>query len=667
MFAEILLSKSTSKTDRVYHYSIPDNLKDKIKVGHQVLVPFGFRKDIGYVVGFAEQADVKKVKDIIEITSDQAFFDEKAVELAKWMADYYCSFFIKALRMVMPPGSAAGEKRKAAAKRAFKQSQNETPLATATALPGLKPTQEQNNALKVIKSSLDDDKPDKILLYGVTGSGKTEVYMQAIAHVLEQGKSAIVLVPEISLTPQLIQRFEERFQDLTASLHSHMTIKQRSDEWRRVASGEAKIVLGARSAVFAPVKNLGLIVIDEEYETSYKQEQSPRYHAREVAFQLAKLHNAVVVLGSATPSIETFYHAEKGDYKKLTLSQRIDNRPLPPVEIIDMRKHKHSLLSEKLREELEQTLSRGEQAILFINRRGFFTFVMCRECGFTIECPHCSIALTYHTSDKRIRCNRCGYSATPSSSCPRCNSVAVTYFGIGTQRIEDEIAKSFPKARVLRYDKDSVGKRGSHEKFFTAISQGEADILIGTQMVAKGLDVGNVTLVGIVAADTALHIPEFRSTEHTFQLLTQVAGRTGRHNLPGKVIIQTFSPDHYAIKAAAEHDYKTFYQREIKERQEVGYPPFAQLVSLVISGEEGRKAMKIAEDIGNFLKKRLPNGVLGPALATIQKLRGQWRFRVLLKGQDLDQLRKAVAETLSNIVVPTDVRVIVDVAPMGML
>ena len=321
----------------------------------------------------------------------------------------------------------------------------------------------------------------------------------------------------------------------------------------------------------------------------------------------------------------------------------------------------------KLREELKETLSRGEQAILFINRRGYFTFVMCRECGFTIECPHCSIALTYHTSDKRIRCNRCGYSAVPSSSCPRCNSLAVTYFGIGTQRIEDDVAQAFPKARILRYDQDSVGKRGSHEKFFTAISQGEADILIGTQMVAKGLDVGNVTLVGVVAADTALHIPEFRSTEHTFQLLTQVAGRTGRHNLPGKVIIQTFSPDHYAIKAAANHDYETFYNQEIKERQDVGYPPFTQLISLLISGEEGRKAMKIAEDIGKFLKKRLPNGVLGPALATIQKLRGQWRFRILLKGQDLDQLRQAVSETLTNVVVPTDVRVVVDVEPMGML
>jgi len=664
MFAEVILTKVSRGIDKVFHYSVPEELKDKIQVGHQVMVPFGRRKDIGYVVGFSEKADFPRIKNIIKITSEAPLFTEKQVELAKWLADYYNAFFIKALRLVMPPGTASREGQRPKAKGQRPEEKGET-------LPHqpqnvLLPTNEQKIALESIWSAINQNKPEKILLYGVTGSGKTEVYMQAIAHVLAKGKSAIVLVPEISLTPQMVERFAERFGEQIAVLHSYLTPKKKATEWQRIQEGEARIILGARSAIFAPVKELGLVVIDEEYETSYKQEQSPRYHVREVAFFLAKQHQAVVVLGSATPAIETFYQAEKGEYKKLTLSKRIDSRVLPPVEIIDMCKDKGFLLSDRLQEELKETLSRKEQAILFLNRRGYFTFVLCRECGYTVECPHCAISLTYHAGEQKLRCNRCGNSYPLPQSCPRCNSRSIKYFGTGTQRIEKEVADVFPDARILRYDSDAVSKRGSHETFFAAFAKGQADVLIGTQMVAKGLDIANVTLVGVVAADTSLHLPDFRSAEHTFQLLTQVAGRTGRHHLPGKVIIQTYTPNHYAIKTASNHDYETFYGAEIMNRQELGYPPFSKLVSLVISGASVAKVEQISEDIGTFLRKRVEN-VLGPAPAVIPKLRGDWRYRILLKGQDLSALRTAVRETMEKVVVPAEIRVVVDVEPMGML
>ncbi|MBU0672475.1 MAG: primosomal protein N' [Candidatus Margulisbacteria bacterium] len=662
MFAEIILSKVSRGIDKIFHYSIPRELVADIKIGHQVLVPFGRRTDLGYVVGFVEKAEVKNVKDILSIASEHPVFTKEQVELAKWLADYYCSFFLTALRLVMPPGTSQREGR-----RPKIQGQRPEAKEVKQTQSPMTPTPEQQAALQAIKQALDQSRPEKYLLYGVTGSGKTEVYLQAVAHALAKGKSAIVLVPEISLTPQLVERFQARFGDHIAVLHSHLTQKQRRDEWQRIATGEAKIILGARSAVFAPVKNLGLIVIDEEFETSYKQDKSPRYHAREVAGFLAGQHQAVVILGSATPSVETFYKAEQGEYQKLVLAKRIDDRPLPPVEVIDMRRQGRFLLSKELREELKTTLAKGEQAILFINRRGFYTFVMCRACGNPIECPDCAISLSYHSDSQQVLCNRCDYRAAVPSTCPRCNSSSIAYFGIGTQRIENEVAQVFPQARILRYDTDSVSKRGSHETFFAAFAEHKADVLIGTQMVTKGLDVANVTLVGVVSADTALQLPDFRSAEHTFQLLTQVAGRAGRHHLPGKVIIQTYTPEHYAIKTATGHDYEAFYAQEIKHRQELSYPPFARLISLLISGPEASKVEKIAADLGQFLRKRLAKQVLGPASAVIPRLRGQWRWQILLKGKDLGLLRQAVQETLAKVVVPQEIRVTVDVEPMGLL
>jgi primosomal protein N' (replication factor Y) len=680
MYAEVSLAKTSRGIDKLYHYSVPAELKGVIKVGHQVRVPFGFRKEIGYVVGFVDKPEVSKVKDIIEIISPYPLFSEKSVKLVRWLAGYYCSFFITALRLAMPPGVKKSEVRKRvkATKPVSKPEAGDsaeqratgidTGIGSVTEFTGLKLTMEQETALNKIKQAIDQNKLEKFLLYGITGSGKTEIYLQAIAHLLAKGKSSIVMVPEISLTPQLVQRFRDRFQDHIALLHSELTEKQRRAEWERAASGQARIVLGTRSAVFAPVSNLGLIVLDEEYEVTYKSEKSPRYHAREVAIKLAELNNAVVVMGSATPSIETYYKAETGEYQKLVLPKRIDDRPLPPVELIDMRQElkngNFSILSERLREELRQTLERGEQAILFMNRLGYFTFVMCRECGLTIECPRCSVSLVYHSGDFRLHCSRCGYSTDAPVICPRCQSTSIKYFGTGTQRIEDEVAKVFPAARILRYDRNTVAKRGSHEAFFAAFAEGKADVLIGTQMVTKGLDVAKVTLVGAVSADTALNIPDFRSAEHTFQLLTQVAGRAGRHHLPGKVIIQSYNPEHYAIQAAAKHDYEMFYRQELKHRQELDYPPFTKLISLLISGAAQNKVAKVADDIAGFLNRRLSQGILGPAPAAITRLRGDWRYRILLKGGDL---RGAVEETLQKVVVPREINVTIDVDPLSLL
>jgi len=678
MFAEVVIGRATSDIDRLFHYAVPVGLQAQVKIGSAVVVPFGRRRDIGYVVGFVERTEFPGIKEIIALAADSPLFSERAVALARWIADYYSAFLLTALRLVMPPGSRKLEIRSRAKKpdKKLEVGSQAQPLTVSShssilAQAQLPLTAEQSSALAEITKALDSGQPETFLLHGITGSGKTEVYLQAIAHLLPQGKSAIVLVPEISLTPQLVQRFHDRFGDHTAVLHSELTDKERAQAWQRVAAGEARIILGARSALFAPADNLGLIILDEEYENTYKSDKSPRYHAREAAGELARLHGAVVVLGSATPSLEAYYAAEQGEYRLLRLPRRIDDRPLPPVEIVDLRREMKAgnfgILSAALRQELQQTLANGEQAILFMNRLGYFTFVICRECGLTLECPHCSVSLVYHSGDRQVRCGRCGYATVAPALCPRCNGSTLKYFGTGTERIEQEVAKIFPAARLLRWDRETAARRGSHDAFFAAFAAGQADVLIGTQMVTKGLDVARVTLVGVVSADSALHLPDFRSAEHTFQLLTQVAGRAGRHHLPGKVIIQTYNPEHYAIRAAARHDYELFYRQELQHRRELGYPPFTKLVRLLLAGADEKKVNKTSQDLNSLLRKRLGDGVLGPAPAPISRLRGEWRYHLLLKGEELEALRQAVREVLAKAVVPAEVRVTIDVEPLSLL
>ncbi|MBU1866870.1 MAG: primosomal protein N' [Candidatus Margulisbacteria bacterium] len=659
MYAEVVLSKAAERIDKIYHYAIPERLLPKIKIGQAVAIPFGRRRETGYITGFVERAEVEQVREIEEIVSEQLLFNEHQVKLANWVAEYYCAFRLSALRLVMPPGkkNIKGLKTKTRKRQAEARAEGESLGPALTA--------DQQMAVGRIVCSIEKSAGGTFLLFGVTGSGKTEVYMKSVQQALAQGKSSIIMVPEIALTPQLVQRFKARFGDGIALVHSDLTGAKRRREWERIASGEARIILGARSAIFAPAVNLGLVVVDEEYERSYKQDNAPRYHVREAANYLASLTGATIILGSATPSVETYYQSEKNNLVKLTLPKRIDSRPLPPVEIVDMRREKGGLLSKRLSDELRQTLERGEQAILFINRRGYFTYVQCRDCGFPLHCPHCSISLTYHSSEKKLLCNRCGFNTPPPPRCPQCNGHSLGYFGTGTQRIENEVADVFPAARILRYDRDSVSKRGSHESFFAVFAEGKADVLIGTQMVAKGLDVARVTLVGVVSADTALNLPDFRSAEYTFQLLTQVAGRAGRHNLPGKVIVQTHMPDHYSIQAAAKQDYGLFYRQEIVHRRELGYPPFSRLISLLFTGVEASRTMRAAEEVGRLIMAKKPDGILGPAPAVINKLHGEWRYRLLIKGE-MEEGRAIVKKILKEYK-PEGVHIAIDVDPLNLL
>jgi len=420
------------------------------------------------------------------------------------------------------------------------------------------------------------------------------------------------------------------------------------------------------------VKDLKLIVLDEEYENTYKQEQNPRYHAREVAFELAKRAGAAVVLGSASPSIETYYHAKEGDYKLLVLPKRIDDRPLPPVKVVDMRDElksgNYNVLSRELKEEIKSVIQKKEQAILFINRCGYFSFVMCRTCGHAIQCPRCSTSLIYYMKDEKLRCNHCNYTSEAPVICPKCQSSQIKFFGGGTQRIEQEVAKIVPAARILRLDRDTVTKKGSYENIIRSFISGSADILIGTQMVTKGLDIGSVTLVGVVAADIGLNLPDFRAAEHTFQLLTQVAGRAGRHKLAGKVIVQTYDPKHYAIMFASKHDYEGFYEEEVKTRRSLGYPPFGSLINVTVLGESERSVEQVSKELVKFLKNRLPaDEVFGPAKAPIVKLKNNYRYQILLKGSKIDSMRKAVVESAASIVKLGGVRISVDIDPYNML
>ncbi|MBB6735898.1 primosomal protein N', partial [Cohnella zeiphila] len=461
-------------------------------------------------------------------------------------------------------------------------------------------TPAQEEAFRPIARAVDEGRHGLFLLHGVTGSGKTELYLQAIQRCLSQGKEAIVLVPEIALTPQMVERFKSRFGERVAVLHSRLSNGERYDEWRKIREGRAQVAVGARSAIFAPFGRIGLIVIDEEHETSYKQEESPKYHARDVAAERGRLHGAAVVLGSATPALETYAAAMetaagRADTAKtrpvyVPLPQRVADRPLPGVEIVDMREElrlgNRAMFSRSLARALQERLERQEQAVLLLNRRGYSTFVMCRSCGYTAQCPHCDIALTYHRGSRNLRCHYCGYAEREPVECPSCGSAHIRFFGTGTQKVEEALAHSFPGIRVIRMDVDTTTEKGSHEKWLTQFRERRADVLLGTQMVAKGLDFPQVTLVGVLAADSALKLPDFRAPERTFQLLTQVAGRAGRHELPGEVIIQTYEPEHPSVALVRQHDYAGFAAQELRHRRTLGYPPYGRLIALTLSHEQ---------------------------------------------------------------------------------
>jgi primosomal protein N' (replication factor Y) len=557
----------------------------------------------------------------------------------------------------------------------------------------------QAAALEAIKAVMDAPQPSPadgdgeparpkaagsnvFLLHGVTGSGKTEVYLQAIAHALEQGKGAIVLVPEISLTPQTVERFKARFsagtlKTLVAVLHSHLSSGERHDEWHKIRQGRARIVIGARSAIFAPVEPLGLIVVDEEHEQSYKQEEAPRYHARDVAIVRAGMEGATVVLGSATPSLESYHNCRKGKYRLLEMLERADDKKMPLVRVVDMRQAIHGakgvpIFSPQLKEAIAGRLERGEQTILFLNRRGYSTSLMCPKCGFVAECPNCSVSLTYHRQEQRLRCHICGHDQPAPAVCPneKCRSAAIRYSGLGTQKVEETLAKLFPHARIKRMDSDALKRKEDYRRILGDFRTAKIDVLVGTQMIAKGLHFPNVTLVGIIHADLALHQPDFRAGERTFQLLTQVAGRAGRGDIEGEVFVQSFTPFHPAVQFARRHDFPGFYEQELEFREQLNYPPIHRIALLILKGRNEEKvqfaAAHVVRELQGALKECKGLNIVGPAPAPLLRAETFYRYHIMLRSPGMSELSRRLAALAARLTLPEDVTLAVDIDPVNL-
>ncbi|MEN6321501.1 MAG: primosomal protein N' [Syntrophaceae bacterium] len=541
--------------------------------------------------------------------------------------------------------------------------------------------EDQEDALHEIAKGIESKKFSPYLLHGVTGSGKTEVYLNAVSDTLKMDGGVIILVPEIALTPQLLTRFNARFNSQeTAVLHSGISKSVRYDQWRRIQIGDIKVVIGARSAIFAPVRNLKLVIVDEEHDTSYKQDDRMRYNARDLAIMKAKMNSATVVVGSATPAIQTYFNTMKKKYKYLLLPRRVEDRPLPEVEIMDMRREEEvrdkdsiPVLSRTLTEAIEDTLQQNHQALIFLNRRGFHTFLFCCDCGYSFSCLSCSVSMTYHAGEGNLKCHYCDFTTPLPSSCPKCRGKRIRNYGVGTEKLEEEVKKLFPNARIARMDSDTTVQKGASEKILQAFDRREIDILVGTQMITKGHDFPFVTLVGVISADTSLNIPDFRAAERTFQLLTQVAGRGGRGESPGKVIVQTFNPRHYAITRAREHDYIGFYEDEIALRSTLSYPPFSRIINLHLSSlkkervEEGIQKLKqhiSAMTIINTVKGKIE--IIGPTESPIGKIKGRYRWQLLLKGKDTFAVNRVAQDILSK-APETGLDIKIDVDPVNFM
>ena len=717
MVVGVLVQLASQNVDKIFDYSVPKELEDSMQVGIRVLVPFGRQTLEGFVLEIKDSSPLE-LKEVYSIVDYDIVLNEELLELGKEIQKDTLSTLISAYQVMLPKalkakagttirkkfhtfyqleqrdylGTSLPQKkilelfhdRKMIPKEEL-TSISLSALSTLVEKKVLLPVfiedyrlkyevhQESKKVLtplqqEVVTKVIQGDYRKPFLLFGVTGSGKTEVYMNIIEHVLNQGKTAIILVPEISLTPQMVEQFSNRFGNQIAALHSALSDGEKYDEWRRIARGEASIVIGARSAIFAPLKNIGIIIMDEEHSDSYKQgDKEPRYHARDIAIWRAKYHACPVLLGSATPSLESMARAQKGVYQLLTLTERVNGRKLPDVEIIDMNqeaKKSSSHLTETLLEEISCCIDRGEQAILFLNRRGFSTFVTCKNCAETIKCPHCDITLTYHKSNRMLRCHYCGYATPLPKVCPNCGEEALSDLGVGTEKIEEELHNLLPYARVLRMDVDTTSRKGAHKKMIDAFRGHEYDILLGTQIVAKGLDFSDVTLVGVINADTSLNIPDFRSSENTYSLLSQVAGRSGRSSKQGKVLIQTFNPDHYAISYVKRHDYLGFYKEEMVIRRKLGYPPYYFLCYIKISGRDSKyiyqEALKIKQSLDCSLEHTT---ILGPTSLPIFRVNNIYRYGIILKYKREDRLRSDLSRIKNHYKTNSKVRIDIDFSP----
>ena len=739
LFADVVFDRPL---DHAYTYSVPPVLEDRIEVGKRVEAPFGRgdRGTIGYCVRLGHEQPTRSIKALTKVLDEEVLLTDKLLRLSRWLADYYLCGWGQVLQAILPagvrdraglrasvfieaipeselPDSLPGLTPKQASaleklrKEGYPLEQRRlarlaqcgaAPIQTllqkgyvrkfvdrierfavpevsraSTAAPIIL-NEDQQRIFEPIEKAVQRAEYQTFLLRGVTGSGKTEIYLRAIKEVIRLGKEAIVLVPEISLTPQTIERFRGRCGEV-AVLHSHLSDGERGAHWRRVASGQVNVIVGARSAIFAPTRKLGVIVIDEEHEGSFKQESTPRYHARDVAVMRAKLENVPIIMGSATPSLESWHNAQRGNYQLLTLPSRVLERPLPQVGLIDLRHEPKTFgpnhaVSPTLERAMRDALGKGGQVMLMLNRRGFSTHVHCPACGYVAQCKKCDLALTFHRQRVSLLCHYCGYEQPPYQKCPMCGKESIRYQGLGTEKLQAEIRDRFPSQVVERMDSDTMQRPGSHQKVLDAFREGHIQILLGTQMIAKGLDFPNVTLVGVINADVGLHLPDFRSAERTFQLLAQVAGRTGRSERGGRVLIQTYTPEHPCISLATKHDYLTFAQMELVQRQAHEYPPYQRLVRLIVRSLKEDAAFGFAEQLSGAFREALASEeraasvrVLGPAECPVFRLNSYFRFHFQLQSANPGVLHQVLREVLARARPPHNVEFQVDVDPFNML
>ena len=726
MYANILVEYNVKTLDKTFTYKVAPKIKDKLKVGMKVKVPFGHTYINGFVIGLENKTeeDLNNLKEVTEIVDENLVLNQELLELGKYLKEKTLCSLISAYQTMLPPSLKIKnqknnyeltatyiilneevdiEKYIRENKRSVKQIEilrnlqkhlkilkkdiNSSSLKTLINKNVVKEvkekkyrininlqlkqdnplTKEQEEVFKAIKDNLEKEKT--FLLYGVTGSGKTEVYIHLIKEVIKKQKQALLLVPEITLSTQLVKRFYERFGSKVAIFHSALSEGEKYDEYQKIAKGEVDVVVGTRSAIFTPIKNLGIIIIDEEHSENYKQGKMPRYTTIDMALFRSKYNQIPLVLGSATPSLETMARAKKGVYTLLTLNNRVNNATLPKITIVDMKqemKKRNPLFSDLLLAKINNCLEKKEQVIILLNRRGHSTIITCQNCGHTFKCPHCDISLTYHKSANNLRCHYCGYTIFKPEECSECHEKALNYLGTGTEKLELELQNNFPKANIVRMDVDTTIRKGSHEKIISSFQNGEYDILLGTQMISKGLDFANVTLVGVINADLSLNMPDFKARERTFSLLTQTAGRSGRSNKKGEVVIQTFDPNNEIYKFILENDYNSFYNYEMAFRHELDYPPYYYLASIKITSKDYNLASKEANKVGNYLLKNLEKTtiVLGPTTASLFRLNGIFRFQIIIKYKVDNKLNDVLRKLDDMYIINKQVNLEIDTSPM---
>lgn len=724
MYAEVLIEYNAKTIDKSFTYLIPEELKNELKVGMKVIVPFGNKLINGFVTNIIENfTNEYEIKEIKSIKDQEFILNNELFSLAEYLKKETLCTKIQAFQTMLPSSLKVKEQKTnyeklvsyieinvkkeeinnyiannksrikqinilqkvLNEKKVLKKEIKGSSLNTLLEKKILKEVKEQEYRLKSVEEKEEDyqlsmeqqkivdnidlNMNNTYLLHGVTGSGKTEVYIKLIKKVIKSGKTAILLVPEITLTTQIVERFYKRFGTDIAIFHSALSEGEKYDEYLKILRKEVHIVIGTRSAIFTPLENLGIIILDEEHTESYKQDTCPRYHARDIAKFRAEFNNIPLVLGSATPSLETMARAQKGVYKYLELSNRIGNAKLPEINIVDMTeeiKQRNFIFSTVLKEKIKERLEKKEQTILLLNRRGFSTIITCSSCGYTYKCPYCDITLTYHKSSNNLRCHYCGYTVLKSEKCPECHENALNYYGLGTEKLELELKNLFPWARIVRMDTDTTSKKGSHSKIIKEFKEHNYDILLGTQMISKGLDFPKVSLVGVINADATLNIPDFRSGEKTFSLLSQTAGRAGRKDIKGEVILQTFNKDNYILNCVKDNNYKKFYQYEMNNRHKLNYPPYYYLCSIKISSREYEMVSSEANKVKKYLESHLSENtiILGPTTASVFKINNIYNFQIIIKYKKDDKLFKTLKELDNIFAINNKVNISIDTSPM---